>query len=229
MNLPDAKAKGRGPLRKSRPLLSDFSKTWFGFQITAAVTPEIVWYLRAEPAFPNQFRCSVRCKSFLVPSVDAQFPECLREIRCRFPWGSRLRFPCGFRSILLRVSFPILIRSSFPGPLAGSASGSPGVPFPALLRVPLPVLRRLLSALSSWRIAPPLIRKLLVISAEGNGFSHVIFVEIGRFLWKCDLSGRVSWFADCERQDGFVAACDSYGSSGVWSCFPGAPRTRRLH
>ena len=179
-------------MRESRPLLSDFSKIWFGFQITAAVTPEIVWYLRAEPAFPNQFRCSVRCKSFLVPSVDAQFPECLRESRFRIPCGFRLRSPCGSRSILLRVSFPILIRSSFPVPLAGSASGSPGVPFPALLRVPLPVLRRLLSALSFWRIAPPLIRKLLAISVEWNGFSHDIFVENGRNLWKFDLSRRVS-------------------------------------
>lgn len=35
----------------------------------------------------------------------------------------------------------ILIRSSFPGALADSASGSPGVPFPDLFRVPLPVLR----------------------------------------------------------------------------------------
>ncbi len=128
-----SKAKGRGPFRKSRPLLSDFSKAWSGFQTTAAVTPEIAWYLRAEPAFPNQFRCSVRCKSFLVPPVDTQFPECLREIRFRFPCGSRLRLPCGLRSILLRVSFPILIQSSFPGPLAGSASGSPGVPFPGSL------------------------------------------------------------------------------------------------
>jgi len=33
-----------------------FSKIWFGFQITAAVTPEIVWYLRAEPAFLIAYR-----------------------------------------------------------------------------------------------------------------------------------------------------------------------------
>jgi hypothetical protein len=53
-----------------------------------------------------------------------------------------------------------------------------------------------LSTLSFWKISPPLIRKVLGISIEGNGFSHVIFVEISRFLWKYDSTASRSKVAE---------------------------------
>jgi hypothetical protein len=56
--------------------VSDFSKIWFGAQITATRHFRIVRSLRAEPALPVLFRYSIRCKSFLGPSFSSQFPEC---------------------------------------------------------------------------------------------------------------------------------------------------------
>jgi hypothetical protein len=121
-----------------------------------------------------------------VPSAAAGFPV-LREFISDSLVSLFAESLATLVSDPLRVSFPILIRSSFPGSLAGSASGSPGVPFPALLRVPLPVLRWLLSALFFWRISPPLIRKILRFTWLSLGIRSDIFVENRRFLWKYDL------------------------------------------
>jgi hypothetical protein len=59
------------------PQLSDFSKTWFGAQVTTTRHFRVVRYLRAKPALPVRFRRSIRCKSFLVLSTSSQSPECL--------------------------------------------------------------------------------------------------------------------------------------------------------
>jgi hypothetical protein len=88
-------------LSRSRPSLSDFSKIWFGAQITTTRYFRIARSFRAEPALPVRFRHSIRCKSFLVPCQSSQFPEVLRESRCRF---SRSSVPGP-----LRVPFPVLL------------------------------------------------------------------------------------------------------------------------
>jgi hypothetical protein len=62
------KAKGRFSF-EIRPSLSDFSKIWFGAQITATRHFRMVRSLRAEPALPVLSRYSIHCKSFLVPCV----------------------------------------------------------------------------------------------------------------------------------------------------------------
>jgi hypothetical protein len=109
-----------------------------------------------------------------VPSVGTRFPDCLRESRFRFsfqvlsPVPLREPLPVPLRvlsAVPLRVPLPVP-RSSFPDSLASAGSGSPEVPSPALLREPLRVLRWLLSALSYWRIAPLLIRKVLANCAK---------------------------------------------------------------
>jgi hypothetical protein len=62
---------------------SDFSKIWFGDQITT-----LSYRNSPECAGMNPLTvCSryyVCCKSFLVLSVCLQSPECFREFRCRF-------------------------------------------------------------------------------------------------------------------------------------------------
>src|SRR5277367_5632576 len=56
------------------PLLSDFSKTWFGFQITADVTSKL--FGTYEQARVSRTPSFFRCKSFPVPSRCSQLPEC---------------------------------------------------------------------------------------------------------------------------------------------------------
>jgi hypothetical protein len=145
------KSEGAISLAGSRPLLSDFAKTRFGFRVAA----DCHFQNRQSPASGARASrsspvCSIRCKSFLVPSRCSQFPECLVSLAWRFPCGSRCRFSRTFLSL-----FPCGRRfwfswSSFRGFLAGAASGSPMT----------------FSALFYWRIAPPLIRKLLSNSVE---------------------------------------------------------------
>ena len=76
------KQRGELPFEIS-PLLSDFSKIWFGVQITPIVTPELLGTCELAPAFPLLFRHSIRCKSFLVPSIRLQLPGCFCEFRSR--------------------------------------------------------------------------------------------------------------------------------------------------
>ena|SRR5580698_2221467 len=130
------------------PLLAEFSKTWFGAQVTTIVTPKLFGVCGFGPAFPV-LRCEIRCKSFLVPPVAARLPGVLRESHLRFPCESRFRFPCGAHlrcSSEFRCRFPSKPRfdshpeflsrrpcglrfrfswSSFPGSLASSVTGSP--------------------------------------------------------------------------------------------------------
>jgi hypothetical protein len=69
-------SEGAISLSRFRPLFSDFSKIWFGAQITTDCYFRLVRYLRAEPALPILLRFHIRCKSFLVPSKSSQFPDC---------------------------------------------------------------------------------------------------------------------------------------------------------
>jgi hypothetical protein len=116
-------------LSRSRPLLSDFSKTWFGYQITADWRFRIIWFLRVVPALPSLFRRAVRCKSFSRSIRCNQLPDC------------------------------------FVSSVAGSRDG------PCF-------------TLSYWRIAPPLIRKILRMNCKITGCGSYIFVEIASVLWK---------------------------------------------
>ena len=86
----------------------------------------------------------------------------------------------------------ILIQSSFPVPLAGFASGPLGSSFPGSLPSSVTGSPMALSALSFWRISPPLIRKILAINANAIGRKPYIFVEINDFLWKRKLSAGAS-------------------------------------
>ncbi len=95
----NAKAKGDFPFEISPPL-SDFSKTWFGAQVTTDCHSGIVRVLRAELALPALFRHSIRCKSFLGPSISSQFPECFGSLVADSP-GVPFLVP-------LRVPFPVL-------------------------------------------------------------------------------------------------------------------------
>ena len=83
------------------PLLSDFSKTWFGAQITTDGHFGIVRSLRAELALPVLFRHSIRCESFPGPSRSSQFPECFASPVAGSP-GVPFLVP-------LRVPFPVLL------------------------------------------------------------------------------------------------------------------------
>jgi hypothetical protein len=98
------KSEGAISLSRSRPLLTDFSKIWFGVQITTDCHSRIVRSLRAELALPVHFRHSIRCKSFLGPSISSQFPGCFAS-----PVAGSLR-------------------NSVPGSLAGPIPGLSDVP-----------------------------------------------------------------------------------------------------
>lgn len=95
------KSEGAISLSRYRPFLSDFSKIWFGAQITATRHFRIVRSLRAEPVLPVHFRHSIRCKSFLVPCRSSQFPECFASPVAGSP-GVPFLVP-------LRVPFPVLL------------------------------------------------------------------------------------------------------------------------
>ena len=55
---------------------------------------------RAEPALSVRSRHHLRCKSFLVPPVRSQFPDCFPEFRCRFS----KEFP-----LLVPLRVPVLV------------------------------------------------------------------------------------------------------------------------
>jgi hypothetical protein len=76
------KAKGRFSF-ESRPLLSDFRRPGSVPRSQLLVTPEGFGSFEPKPALPVVFRHSVPCKSFLVPSIGSQFPDCFCEFRCR--------------------------------------------------------------------------------------------------------------------------------------------------
>jgi hypothetical protein len=184
-------AKQRGDLSCERPpLLSDFSKTWFGFQITADVTSRLFGtYGRTRVSRTPSF---LRCKSFLVPSRCSQLPECcvrlvsdslaslffvplrglVSDSLAGFFSGpsskSRFRFPCEF---LCRYS-----GSSLFGPLAGSASGAPMALVYSLL----------LEDRSSVEL------KDTPAGGDCKSVKRPIFVEIKGFLWKRTLSAGAS-------------------------------------
>jgi hypothetical protein len=149
------KAKGRFPFREVAPYSPISRRPGSVSRSQLIVTTESSGSCERSPRFPFLFRRSVRCKSFLVPSRCLQFPECLVSLAGDTLAGlvadSLQEFlslsPCGCR---FRFSW-----SSFPGSLASAASGSPMT----------------FSALFYWRIAPPLIRKLLAICfGEQGGF-----------------------------------------------------------
>lgn len=210
------------------------------------VTPKLFGTYGFGPAFPV-LRCEIRCKSFLVPSAAARLPECCVSLISDSLASLVSDSLAGLISVALPSSVAgsllclgsILIRSSFPVAPADYASGSPGVPFPDLLRVPLPVLRWLVSSLSFWRIAPPLIQKILAIHANAIGPEPYIFVEISHFLWKRKLTAGASsdtthqplwitsavWLA--RLQGGSAVVCDSFGSNEVGSCPRARPHSRR--
>jgi hypothetical protein len=94
------------------------SRSILGLPRRARIAPvstrhfRVVRDLRAEPAFPVPFRHSIRCKSFLVPSVSSQFPGCLPEVPLAFSCESVAGSP----------------RGSVPGSLAGPIPGFPDGP-----------------------------------------------------------------------------------------------------
>jgi hypothetical protein len=63
------KAKGRFPFRDFAPKLSDFSKTWSGFQTTTFVIPKSLGIHELAPVFPSLFRYHTRGKNFLVAAL----------------------------------------------------------------------------------------------------------------------------------------------------------------
>jgi hypothetical protein len=180
------RTKQRGDFSCERsPLLSDFSKTWFGFQVTADITPELFGTCgRTRVSRTPSF---LRCKSFPVPSRCSQLPDCcvrlvsdslaslffgpLRSLVSDSLAGffsgpsskSRLRFPC---ESLCRIS-----GSSLFGPLAGSASGAPTALVHSLL----------LEDCSSVEL------KDTPAGGDCKRVLRAIFVEIKGFLWKCEL------------------------------------------
>ena len=182
-------------LARDRPCFPNFRRPGSVPKSQLIVTPKLFGTYGFGPAFPV-LRCEIRCKSFLLPSAAARSPGCCVSIISDSLASLVSDSLAGLISAALpspvASSLPnlgsILIQSSFPGALADSASGSPEVPFPDLLRVPLPVLRWLLSALSFWRISPPLIRKILGIYTNAIGRERDIFVEIKGFLWKRNVS-----------------------------------------
>jgi hypothetical protein len=77
------KAKGAGSLARSHPPRSDFLKIRFGHRITRL--PSRNSSSPTSFAVLPVFRSGIRCKSFLsAPFAVVQFPERLRESRCRF-------------------------------------------------------------------------------------------------------------------------------------------------
>jgi hypothetical protein len=121
-------AKLRGDFSCEKPpLLSDFSKTWFGFQVTADVTPKLFGtYGQARVSRTPSF---LRCKSFLVPSRRSRFPDCCVRLV----------------SDSLASLFFVPLRGLVSDSLAGFFScPSPKVSTPVPLRVPLPLLREFL-------------------------------------------------------------------------------------
>jgi hypothetical protein len=61
-------------LARSRPLYSDFSEIWFGFQITTLVTLESFGTHKLTPAFTSLFYDHPRCKNFPT-AAGLQLPE----------------------------------------------------------------------------------------------------------------------------------------------------------
>lgn len=100
----------------------------------------------SEPAYPVP-RPSIRCKSFSRSIRNSQSPECCVSLVSDSLTGPLSDPLAGLVPLLFRVPLPVLFEASSPilfgpfaGPLASSASGSCGVPFPVLLRVPFPAL-----------------------------------------------------------------------------------------
>ena len=135
------KSEGASSLSRSRPLLSDLSKTRFG-----PGHSRLPFQNRSGPAsgarasHPVSVITNALQELSWVPSVGSRFPGCLRESRFRFsfqvlspaPLRGPLPVPLGF--------FP---RAPLRDPLP-----VPGVPFLAPLRAPLPVLLKSLPRLS---------------------------------------------------------------------------------
>ena len=141
--------KQRGDsLARDRPCFPNFRRPGSVPRSQLIVTPKLFGTYEFEPAFPVP-RCEIRCKSSLVPSAATRSPECCVSLISDSLASLVSDSLAGLISAALPSSVAgslpnlgsILIRSSFPGALADSDSGSPGVPFPDLFRVPLPVLR----------------------------------------------------------------------------------------
>jgi hypothetical protein len=143
------------------PPLSEFSKIWFGARSQLIVTSESSGTCERSPRFPYSSVFTFAVRAFLVSIQSSQFPDCF------------VRPVAGSPS------------SSVPGSLASSAPGSLPIFcswFPCGFRSQSVVMA--LSTLSYWKISPPLIRKILVISLKCIGFETYFFVEIARVVWK---------------------------------------------
>ncbi len=108
-------AKGRDPFRDLAQS-SDFSKTWFGFQITATCHFRIIRDLRAEPAFPvPRYHMSLQELLFIRGS---QFPECCVSLALDSLAGFLSDSPAGFVSDAVSSSvagtLPSLVLDSHP-------------------------------------------------------------------------------------------------------------------
>lgn len=150
------KAKGRFLLRDLAPA-SEFSKIWFGTQITTTRHFRVIRDVRAEPAVSRTPSSHFAARAFLFHR-GGPVSRVLRESRFGFPCGLPLRFPCGSRlrcssKVPLPVPLPNFVPDShpevlpqspcefrfrfrwrsFPGVLANSASGSPMAPVYSLL------------------------------------------------------------------------------------------------
>lgn len=139
------KAKGELPFEIS-PLLSDFRRPGSVHRSQLLVMSKFFGTCEQSPPFPvprhhvslRELSCSIR---------DIQFPERCVSLASDTLAGFVHDALAGLVSgdLPSSVAGPLpnlvsdLIRSSFPGALASAASGSPGVPFPSLLRAPVPV------------------------------------------------------------------------------------------
>jgi hypothetical protein len=81
------KAKGRFLFRDFAPLLSDFSKIWYGAQITTTCHSRVVRDLRAEPAVSRSLPSLPSLRELSCSIAAAQFPECCVSLVSGFPCG----------------------------------------------------------------------------------------------------------------------------------------------
>ena len=99
-------------LARSRPLYSDFSEIWFGFQITTLVTPESFGTHELTPAFASLFYDHTRCKNFpTAVRLQLPGPSLVAESRRRLL----------VRSLLWKIALPLKAILRFSD---GNASGS---------------------------------------------------------------------------------------------------------
>jgi hypothetical protein len=85
-------------LARSRPLYSDFSEIWFGFQITTLVTPESFGTHKLTPAFTSLFYDHPRCENFpIAAGLQLPGPSLVADSRRRLL----------VRSLLWKITLPL--------------------------------------------------------------------------------------------------------------------------